>query len=336
MSIGNLEFIDGGALHYDVSTAQFKWNQFSGWTRLPTNSPWGGPVIQTGGGMGYSLTYGPPTNLYMGVRGKLYPPSGTNFNSRSSIFSFNDIGSSQVSIAVEVDGHISARLGSTSALIGLSTESIHINTFYYFEAFVLVHPSAGQVIVRLNNVEIINVSGVNTRSTLVSEITNITLGGQAADMRAEWCDFYIHKTQFLGDIRIGLMKPNADNTNSGWFLSTGSFVWPLVDEVPPNTTDYAYATAAGSVFYTEMEDVILTGPCLGIQVLSLAEKEDSGDRQGKSVIVEGGTQTDGVETPITATTPLYLRDTYEENPRTSAPWTEAQLNAIKAGLLLSV
>lgn len=341
MSVGNLEFIDGGALHYDENTTRLKWNQYGPWTRMPTSSPWGGPCIRSSGGLGYTLTYGPPDELWQGARGRYVPISGNTFGSFVHIFPFFDTGTVQVVIGVQPDGHIAAyrnAAGNPANLLGQSTVAIHINTWYYFEAYVKIHPSAGAVIVRLNNVEIINVTGVNTRFTTENQITHVQLGGGLfAGMQSDWCDYYVHKTQFLGDIRIGLMKPNADNTNSGWSLSTGANVWELVDEVPPNQSDYVFATAAGSKFYTEMEDTVLTGPCLGIQVLTCFEKEDSGDRRGKTVIVEGGTETDGVESPIVATpSQLYARDTYDVNPRTSAQWTEAQLNAIKAGGLLSV
>jgi hypothetical protein len=41
-------------------------------------------------------------------------------------------------------------------------------------------------------------------------------------------------------------RPNGDQANTGWLASSGLALWPMLDEVTPEPSDYIYATALGA------------------------------------------------------------------------------------------
>lgn len=107
----------------------------------------------------------------------------------------------------------------------------------------------GAAFYTLNNVNTA-ISGSNNSSSVVVG-GYVAFGGASIDMglQADLTDFALLDTvvdpndslnpvDFIGDRRWEPITPTADLTYRQWTPSTGTDHYALIDEVPPNTTDY--------------------------------------------------------------------------------------------------
>ena len=63
----------------------------------------------------------------------------------------------------------------------------------------------------------------------------------------------------LGSITDTVARPNGDQTNTNWLASTGSALWPMLDEVTPDPLDYIYTTTLGAVCKLGMNATVYPG-----------------------------------------------------------------------------
>jgi len=250
------------------------------------------------------------------------------------LFIFLDNNTPHATISVRPDGRISI-LGPGNTEVAVSTAALVTGTFYYIEANLIVANSGGFVEVRVNEVSVVTYTG-DTQGASNAFATNIQIGQGASSAPAYISDFYVHTTRYLGDIKVRYIKPNGNGTNRDFSLSTGTDDFAVLDDVPPNgDTDYAYSETVNDKISCAMEDVdLLGGTCEGIQVLANVRKDEANVRKIKTLILEGGTETLGDEESI-PTGYYYATTCYDENPRTSAAWTDAQLDAIEAGIKIT-
>ena len=239
-------------------------------------------------------------------------------------FIINDNDTPHITVRVRVDGRVDI-LGPGNTSVATSTVALVTGTFYYIEVYVNIDNSSGAVDVHVNEVSVATYSG-DTQGGPNSYATNIQIGQGSGASPAYVSDLYVHSTRFLGDIKVRFIKPNGDGTYNDFSLSTGSHAWQVLDDVPPNAdTDYILSDTPGDKTSTAMEDVSLDGTCEGIQVLVAVRKDEANVRKIKTLVVEGGTTTEGDEESI-PTGYYYALTDYDINPRTGSKWTETELN----------
>jgi hypothetical protein len=156
---------------------------------------------------------------------------------------------------------------------------------------------------------------------------------------ADWIDdLYIcdntgtYNNDFLGDIKVITILPNADGSNTGWTPSTGTSHYAVVDESPANDdTDYLYTSTAGATDTENFQDITLTGSIRGILQLACIRKDDAGARSAALICRVGTTDYEGPEVSL-GTSYTYLQQIRESNPATGSPWTVADINAAQFGV----
>jgi len=130
---------------------------------------------------------------------------------------------------------------------------------------------------------------------------------------------------------VPTLFPSGAGSSTQMTPSAGSN-FQCVDETSPNgDTDYVSDSVVGHKDLYAMGNLPSTsGTIKGIQVLSYDRKDDAGTRQIKNKIKSGATEADGATVTL-GTSYVYVRDIFEHDPDTGAPWTPSGVNAIEAG-----
>jgi hypothetical protein len=212
------------------------------------------------------------------------------------------------------------------------------NMWYYVEFKATIHPTSGSVELRINGQTIASATNVNTRNSTANQITKITYGAFIFSwdgIRLD--DLYINdgtgtsNNDFLGDVRVIGLFPNASGTYTQW---SGSATpnWANVDEVPPNNdTDYNFTATVGNKDSYNLTDITISGTVIGVQVGGRFRKDDAGSATVRLFTLLGANVSNEA-------TEIVL-DTYKDYlyvPRTLDPagnaWTVANVNALEVGI----
>lgn len=329
----NLEFIDSFQ-HYDLATHNQKYNGIgSGFTIEATSGRFGTKALANSSSSNPFITFKSNlASLYMGMA--MHYTNGFQFPERT-IFNVRDNFSTQIALWQRVDGRLDVRRGDGTVL-GTTLWAGHDLSWDYFEFFASISNIGGSYEVRVNEVTVLTGSG-NTRMTSNNFATNLVFGSVASPEVRRLNDLYVHKAQFLGDVRISAIVPNGTGPHQAWTPSTGATHWDLLDEKPPNgDTDYVYTETLNARESNEMEDVVLLGTCQGIQMLHSSRKIEANVRKLRQLLVNGaGVIYDGNEDSI-GNSYVYYRECLDISPFTAANFTEAELNAIRYGVSLSL
>lgn len=327
----DLWFIDSGAQHYDLATAHQKWTEFGNFFVRPNGtSQKDGAFVATSAGAGITLDFN-ATTIRAGVRIKVEPTIGNGgaFSDGFQVIDLVDDATVQISVKVRSDGRL-ALINGSGQVLQLSTFALHLNVEYYIELEATIDNSAGAALVRVGEITILNFSGDTQTSTNNFATQVFFVGGLPSGIRVAMRDIYIHKTKLVGDIFIGVIKPNGVGALQDFAPVGAASLWEAMDEIPPNITDYGHSATLGHQFSVEMEDVLLTGECEGIQLLISCWKTDSNRRDAKPLLRSAGSNALGPALSV-PTNPVYARWCMEFSPFTAAHYTEAEINAIQAG-----
>lgn len=225
-------------------------------------------------------------------------------NSKLTMLEFRDVANNQqvfISLGTEGSVHV---VRDTVSLVR-SDPCIAAGGYHHFEAKAKIHNSTGYVEVRVNEVTVANVTGVDTQSTANAETSQFILGERGfvvedppgfgffdVDDCFAWDDDASDAentvVDFVGDKGCYYLPVTADTAEADWTLSTGVTGYSLLDEVPPSGTDYIDNTTgtARSIFQVaalpgNVSEVIAFMPVI------YGRKEESGTVELRGGVVVG-------------------------------------------------
>lgn len=211
------------------------------------------------------------------------------------------------------------------------------STWYYVEFKGVIHDTTGSFTVKLDSATELTGSGVDTRNGgATGQWDRIRLG---ADSNAnQYDDLYVCdlsgsvNNDLLGPVKIETLMAQAGNgANTGLTPSTGTDHGALVDENPPNTTDYNGSPTVGAKDTYTLPSLVLTGSILGIQTNLYLAKSDAGARSVCAVARVGSTDYDGA-TIAPGTSYGYASEVRQVSPATSVAWTSTEIDGLEVGL----
>lgn len=153
-------------------------------------------------------------------------------------------------------------------VLGQSADAVSSNAYDFLEFKVTSDVSTGAIEVRRNGSAFWTLSGVNTDIEATGNTSSVLIGGYAARfggnttenhfLKATISDVYIlnetvngsdalDPVTFIGDRHWQARTPTTDGHYAQWTPSTGSNHAALVDEIPPNTTDYNSTSGVGNI-----------------------------------------------------------------------------------------
>jgi hypothetical protein len=240
--------------------------------------------------------------------------------------------------------HFALTNGTT---LGTSAALITQNVPAYIEIQVTISATVG--------VAKLYVDGLATSVQLTGQ--NTLCAGTGATATASWIGFqamdyggaghryvdeiYVNdsagavNTGFEGDVRTDPHFPVTPNgSDRTWTRSTGADDYPLVDEVPPNTTDYLSSTTVGDRVSLHVEPLrISSGLIYAVSAMAYLTKMDAGLTVVKPYVLRGGTRYYGGEWHPVWGRWCTFRYVWDQDPAAGpGAWTEANYNASEFGL----
>ena len=283
----------------------------------------------------------------VGVGQALYAVSLPVANDIHILMSFTDAANAdQVTIILQTTGAIAVKRGSrTGATLATSTVLVTAAAWNHLEVKVTIDDSAGAVEVRLNNVTIIDISGVDTKQTSNAETSQVRWGVHSnaltplmyLDDLFAWDTAGSYNNDFIGDHQVLALWPDADTAQTDWTRNTGSTDFSAIDDADPDDdTTYVEATASAEISEFDLDDLPSTVSAIAaVQLTGRMKKTDAG-----GAMVQQGLLSSDVGSPAApaefsgsdrniTTTYTYWPDISEQDPATGAAWTRTALNAAK-------
>lgn len=267
--------------------------------------------------------------------------SGYNYH---AIFSFFDTSTQQLMITVDAERRLVVRRGNETWM-GQSTESLAVNTWYYIEAKVTFHQNGlGQVVVRIDENEVINLQNVTTTISSNNYANRVEFRSESGGGTRYYDDIYIlngvdsgvvgmPNNDFLGDSRVDYIVPDGAGTTTQLTVQGAASNYLAVDDSTSNTdTDYVYSSTVGQKdTYAMSSPSVLNAIIYGMIINTHAKKDNPGSRTGVSVVRTNSSEVDGNDMNL-GTGYSYFTDIYEYNPVTDGQWTPEEIEALEIGI----
>lgn len=248
-----------------------------------------------------------------------------------------------VNLRVKTDGEFEVYRGTT--LLGTTSgAAITGDTWAHLELKVVV-ANSGSFELRINgNTELSGSADTQAGSSAFANAARFTWNvNLTAGNETTFDDIYIcdatgsANNDFLGNVKVVAFFPNAEGTTNDWTPSTGTDNSALVDENPANDdTDYVESDTSGhkdlyeygNLGVDEITDI------KGIQITATLRVTDATTFDVSQVVRSDVTESDGTAKTVSSTTYTDITRVVEQDPDTTAPWTEAGFNAAQFGVKL--
>jgi hypothetical protein len=244
--------------------------------------------------------------------------------------------SAQMRVNLGTEGSVRALRGTTE--LGRSDPCIAAGGYHHFEAKGKIDNTTGYVEVRVNEVTVLNLTGIDTQATANAETSQFIVGefGDVTDPGAgfgfmdiddvfAWDDDASDAentvVDFVGDKGVYYLRPNADTATGDFDLNGSVTSYGALDEVPPNGTDYldtASTTARTIVGVESLPGNV--SEVIAMQPVVYARKEESGTVNLRGGVVVGGDESyTATDSPSTAY--AYMTPTPKTiDPSTGVAW----------------
>lgn len=279
-----------------------------------------------------------PSALSTIVIGFAFKPSAVAASAKN-IAKLLDGGTNQLEIKLNTDATLSITRNGTA--LGTSSASLSIDNWQYVELKANIHDTTGSYELRLDGVNILSATSVDTKNTANASVNQVMLGvdtNPGASIIWLYDDFYVLNTagsapnnDFLGDIRIDAIYPTADGNYTDFTPSAGTDHYALVDDATPDSADYNSSSTAGHKdSYVMSDPPALSGQIIhGLRVKAVVSKDDAGDRSIK-VGVRSNTTDNVSAAQSLSTSDLYYSNMHEVDPATGLAWTASGVNNVQA------
>lgn len=256
-----------------------------------------------------------------------------------TVFQFYDGAAAQVGLGIDATGKIFVWRNNVGTVIATSASIvIFANVQHHIQFQVTINNTTGSYEVRVDGVNVLSGSGVNTRQTANNQVNGYGFGGTGAvnfdiDDVFVWDGAGSLNNTFPGDVRVLATLPSGAGNSAQWTPSTGSN-FAAVDDATPNTTDYVSDSTVGHKDTYAYTDLAGTGTVLGAQLSLYASKADAGATRGiKGICRSSSTETLSSEVTLGVGWRYWLAAIYELDPATAAAWASlTALNAAEFGV----
>jgi hypothetical protein len=356
----DLRFLDGFQ-HYTTETGDWKWDVWGGSCQIIDQG-------RTGKGLGIS---GASANyrsgcvkLFQGNNGNLLNVTkacvGFAFKFRLAgpptespyLWFFRNNDAEHIAIRLNTDLTLSAlrcddAASHTWTVLATSEYPLREHQWHHIQIKVVLDPVAGSVEVKQDSISRLTFTGNTLGDAAGLTADNFEIGdhwpGVIPDGPGPFAVGYLYddlwitagdNADYLGDIRVGLIRPDAPGDLAEWVPSEGAN-WDAVNDLTPDEdATYNRTATSGARDLYFYEDVPAIYAIKGVQLSSACRKEDIGPRTVRNLLkTAGGTVYEGDAHPVQDEY-AYTRTLWEANPETGNPFTPSEVNLAQFGLEL--
>lgn len=246
----------------------------------------------------------------------------------------------QVSVTCSTGGALSVRRGGIGGtVLATGATTLSVSTWYFLELKVLFNDSTGTYELKIDGVSEVSGTGADTIASGSAGWDSIVLGTQnvSTTCNLSYDDLYCAdgsggvEDTFLGDHRVvAIVASSGNGANTDWTPSTGSDHGAVVDENPPNETDYNLSGTSGQRDTYAFAAVGVTGTVKALQTLRYIKADVAGVRSVGSVTRIGSTNYDGAG-QVVGSDWTYQREIARVSPATAAAWTISEIDGAEFG-----
>jgi hypothetical protein len=190
--------------------------------------------------------------------------------------------------------------------------------------------------VRLNGVEVIALTNQDTRQAgatgLIERIYFFGVNGTTSHGHDFYiCDSNAPNGNFLGDVRVDYLAPNAAGNYSQWSPSAGSNFQNVDDTDPDDDTTYNETDVANekdSYQHASLTSLVVED-IKGLVMHCFVRKSDAGSRSLRHGIRSNTTESVSGFTEL-PTSYEYRQKAYDVDPHTAAAWTKTNVDAVES------
>ena len=229
-------------------------------------------------------------------------------------------------------GLLEIRRGTSSGtLLATGAIAVNVGTPILIEVHYKPHNTEGVFQVKVGGILDIDFTGDTTDGA--TAIDGIRVGGDSTYYSSCWLDnVVIDNASWPGNTKIQAIKPTGAGNSTQWTPSAGGN-YQCVDEVPPSESDFVSTNTIGHLDLYAAGDLVGTigsVKCVQLQALAKAEGSPSPHNLQLAVRTNGADYFSGDKAVPSSST--QLSNLWEANPATSAPWQEAEVNAMEIGV----
>ena len=260
-------------------------------------------------------------------------------NWNGQLFQWYDGTTTQMDL-IMTSGFMTFRRGA-STTIATAPTALTGAGWWYVEILMTIHPTAGEIWVRVENQDFYHVTGLNTQASANPTQNGIMIGqvGGNSDTTTWIDDFYVVNTSgaapfntFLGPVRIGRDDVTLDDTKV-WTPDTGTTNFSRLT-THDGDTSYVQTGNVGDTDVYGFPAITAPGAILSTRAITVARNDNTGLRQLGIVSKKSGVVTLGSTTKYLNNVYSALAQRYDTDPATGTGWTESGLNATRMGLRL--
>jgi hypothetical protein len=236
-------------------------------------------------------------------------------------------------------GHFMLMRGDwNGTLLQTATVAIPVITAWRSLQFkVRIHDTLGEVIIKLDGVEVINFTG-DTRNGGTSTSPD-GVGIRSKYGQAKWDDVLVVDTTgstnntWTGQVTIAGLRPIGNGANSALVGNDGNSTdnYALVDETPPNSGDYVGSGVTGARDTYDFSTLTKIGTILGVQSYIYAAKSDAGTRFFKHLRRTSGGSVNASANQAMSTTWILYSGPIWETQADASPWSVSAVNSHEFG-----
>ena len=276
----------------------------------------------------------------------------------------------QLEVVINTDLTISVGTGTGGGTTPLTTtygttgKVINANGWHYLELVGTISATVGTVQLWVDNVRVLNLTGLNTDPVGSGQWTNLQLGAVYGTAQGQlglpvpagtllftgvavtnsnqitqgimFSDFYLGTATAdrKGDSRVYARLPSGDGARIEWTpLTAGAHYLMVREQRPDDDTTYNAAITTGLVdLYTFPAVAIPSGTISAVQVLPCLRKDVPGAGLAGVATQLGGVDYAGPAQGIADASYLYYPQVFDTNDPAGNPWTVATANALQAGV----
>lgn len=252
----------------------------------------------------------------------------------------------QVAISIDISKfsgmNLRAWRGNKTAQLGSDFGTFGLNTWQWVTGKVVIHPSAGELLIYVNGTEWINLTGINTAPSGNAYANRMYIGCGGTSLNGNnlaldnlvLCDGQDGTaTQgqpwntLLGEKRIIWTPPDADGSISEWTQSTGANRFGTLDEAPHNS-DTDYCSADGGLRQrVGLSTPSVAGIIEAARVEAWARKDNAGTRNIRlGIVLDSTLYEEGSDQSLGSTYTRFDRELIL-NPATDDLFTAAEIAA---------
>lgn len=227
-------------------------------------------------------------------------------------------------------------LRATSSAFTMLSSEFHVFEVHFKHA---ANPN-GIIDVKFDGTQVISFTGATNAQTQIDRLGLIQgVGGT----RCYWDDIALNDingsvdNSWVGDGGVlSALVPTATGTYTGFLASGSASTWQSTDEIPANSTDFAYTSVSGTVTTFVMSDIsgLPAGASISRVWTELYAKETAavGDKIA-TFLRSGAANSTGTSQSLTTAFARYVGNEYVTDPGVTGAWTVTAVNNIEAGMV---